>query len=468
MVFSSPIFLFGFFPLFLIAYALVGAGLRNALLLFASLVFYAWGEPVFVGLLIFSILWNYGFGQALRRQTGSNPIFWTAIAVNLLALGVFKYGAFILLNVTPVLVAAGVSAQTLTDVIEQFPALPIGISFYTFQAISYLTDVKRGQCPPQANVVDFGMYLAMFPQLIAGPIVRYTEVYPQLKQRPLDWIGLNEGVTRFVRGLARKVLIADPLAVAVDAIFAAPIEGLSTPLAWLAVAGYTLQIYHDFAGYSDMAIGIGRMLGFNFPENFDQPYRARSMREFWRRWHLTLSRWFRDYLYIPLGGNRATPARVTFNLILVFALCGLWHGASWNFVVWGLFHGAFLGAERLGFSRLLERIPRLGQHTYVLLVVMFSWVIFRADSLTSAIAMMGRMLGASTPTAVPLNVIMVCGWGTALAFVCGALVALVRPFRLRSGPTIRVGREVLTVLLLVTCLIAIASGAYSPFLYFRF
>lgn len=467
MVFSSSIFLFGFLPLVLLGYLWAGPRGRDALLLFASLCFYAWGEPVFVAVLIVSVACNHGLGRLLHRRPEATGLFWMGIAGNLLPLVIFKYGPFLYTNLVQTLGGLGIDLNPAPAWVQHFPALPIGISFYTFQAISYLTDIKRRVTTPAANPIQFGMYLAMFPQLIAGPIVRFTDIREQIEQRQIGWDHFHSGVSRFVLGLTRKVLIADPLALAADAVFASPTAELSPGLAWLALAAYTLQIYHDFAGYSDMAIGIGRMLGFRFPENFDRPYTARSLREFWQRWHLTLSRWFRDYLYIPLGGNRVAPPRVALNLLTVFFLCGLWHGASWNFVVWGLFHGAFLALERTPFGLGLARLPRFAQHTYTLLIVMIGWVFFRADSLPHALDYLTLLAGWGSTETPALSVFTLAGRGTLAAFIIGATAAVIPAnltTRIRNSGMGDVG----ILLLLLLCLLTVMSGAYSPFLYFRF
>lgn len=326
MVFSSPVFLFGFLPIVLLLLLCVGRSAQNAILLAGSLLFYAWGEPVFVLLLLLSIGVNFGLARTFSSVgIRGGHILGLGLGFNLLLLAFFKYGAFLLGDVFG---SIGISSVWSSNLVERWPEMPIGISFYTFQAISYLVDVYRGQCRPQRSLLDLGLYLSMFPQLIAGPIVRYSEIEAQLANRKRSLEDFNEGASRFVRGLAKKVLIADTLSVYANAAFEASPEALGAPTAWLGLACYAFQLYYDFSGYSDMAIGMGRMFGFRFPENFDFPYTARSVRGFWRRWHMTLSRWFRDYLYIPLGGNRKSSSRVAFNLLVVFALCGLWHGAS--------------------------------------------------------------------------------------------------------------------------------------------
>ena len=304
-----------------------------------------------------------------------------AIAVNLVVLGVFKYANFFADNVNAVAAAIGAPPLAFPHVL-----LPIGISFYTFHAISYVVDVYRRDASAQKSPVHAALYLLLFPQLIAGPIIRYRYIADQLEQRVVSLDDFAVGVRRFVIGLGKKVLIANTVAAPADKIFSMPLAELTPAHAWLGIVCYTLQIYFDFSGYSDMAIGLGRMFGFHFPENFRWPYVADTVQEFWRRWHISLSSWFRDYLYVPLGGNRVSPARMYANLVTVFFLCGLWHGASWNFVIWGLFHGSFLVVERLGLAAAIRRLWRPLRHVYLLLVVMIGWVFFRADTLPSAVA----------------------------------------------------------------------------------
>ena len=337
MVFSAPIFLFLFLPIVLALYFVTPSRMRNPLLLGASLVFYGWGEPRFVAVMLASALVNYGFALAIGAGTRRRLLLSLAITVNLGLLAVYKYSDFAVANVNTLLGWTGVPLLARPGLI-----LPLGISFFTFHAVSYLMDVYRGRVPAQRNPLDVALYIALFPQLIAGPIVRYATIAPEIARRRTTWDGLVWGIRRFVVGLGKKVLIANTLARPADAVFGLPPSEMSAGLAWLGVACYALQIYFDFSGYSDMAIGLARIFGFPFPENFRYPYVSRSLTEFWRRWHISLSTWFRDYLYVPLGGNRRGPARVYLNLVVVFVFCGLWHGASWTFLVWGLFHGVFL------------------------------------------------------------------------------------------------------------------------------
>jgi len=334
MVFSSIVFLFAFLPPVLAVYYLAPVKLRNLVLLVASLIFYAWGEPVYIGLMGYSILWNYVMGLDIARsqkkgRSGRGSL-WLGVAVNLLILGFFKYYGFLAENLESLL------SIRLPDLAL---SLPIGLSFYTFQSISYLADVYRGKAKRQTNLISFGLYISMFPQLVAGPIVQYADVDAQLQKRKMSPEKFGDGVRYFISGLSKKVLLANNLGVIFQEITA--LSGLSVLSAWLGVLAYTLQIYFDFSGYSDMAIGLGKMLGFEFRPNFNFPYCAKSITDFWRRWHMSLSSWFREYVYIPLGGNRVKTGRHIFNLLVVWMLTGLWHGASWNFVVWGLYYGNF-------------------------------------------------------------------------------------------------------------------------------
>ncbi|MEE8467510.1 MAG: MBOAT family O-acyltransferase [Planctomycetota bacterium] len=407
MVFSSPTFLFLFLPLVLVLHLVLGKRLRNAGLLAASLLFYAWGEGFLVAIMLLSIATNWGLGLWVARARaagGGKRAVAVSVAFNLGLLVTFKYANWIWASLSSLLGALGLMdgglppmAEVLGPPLEalgltdgSLPAdwgirLPIGISFFTFQAMSYVIDVYRGEAEIQRNPVHFGVYIALFPQLIAGPIVRYRDVAQQIRERTVDLTGFAWGVRRFVVGLGKKMLIANVVGHAADRIFALTPAELTTSAAWLGLVCYTLQIYFDFSGYSDMAIGLGRMLGFRFLENFRFPYVSRSVTEFWRRWHISLSTWYRDYLYIPLGGSRRGPGRTYLNLLIVFALCGLWHGASWSFLVWGLFHGAFLVVERLGLGAALERRPAVLRHAYLLAVVMTGWVFFRAETLTQAL-----------------------------------------------------------------------------------
>jgi alginate O-acetyltransferase complex protein AlgI len=476
MLFSSTIFLFAFLPVVLCLYwALPGMRSRNALLLLASLLFYAWGEAGYVLILLASIGLNWAFGlwiDARRNRASERLILAAALGANLLLLGVFKYANFLSDNLNEILSIFG-AAPTRLDPIH----LPIGISFFTFQAITYLVDVHRGEAPLERSPFRVALYIALFPQLIAGPIVRYRQVAAQLVHRHASLEDLNEGVRRFILGLGKKVLVANTLALPADRIFAIPPDQLEPATAWLGLTCFTFQIYFDFSGYSDMAIGLGRCFGFRFPENFNWPYRSRSMREFWRRWHMTLSSFFRDYVYIPLRGNRGGLGRTYANLLIIFLLCGLWHGASWTFVVWGLIHGAFLIVERTRAGDWIRAAPRRVQSLYVLSVAMVGWVFFRSDDLAHAIAFLSAMVGGGEgePSAHPVALYWNAKVGCTLAGAALSTTALpawlAARFRETASrhPTPFAGARIVSLqLVLLLCAMSLAAGTHNPFIYFRF
>jgi alginate O-acetyltransferase complex protein AlgI len=481
MVFSSTIFLFFFLPLTLLAYFVVGPRGRNLILLCASLFFYAWGETVYLLVMLFSIAANYLFGRLIdhARQRGRRGglAFACAVATNLGLLGFFKYANFLVDNLNPVLPFLGLAPMDIGRV-----HLPIGISFFTFQALSYIIDLYRNETTVQRSLLNFALYKALFPQLIAGPIVRYRDVARQIERRTVSLHDFSSGVQRFIIGLGKKVLIANVMGRAADTIFATPAETLPATLAWIGAIAFMLQIYFDFSGYSDMAIGLGRMFGFHFLENFNYPYIARSIREFWRRWHISLSTWFRDYLYIPLGGNRHGAARTGANLLLVFLLCGLWHGASWTFLIWGVYHGFFLVLERVPVvGRLLDRLPAPLQHAYVLLVVLVGWVFFRADTFVHALAYLQAMVDFSRAPLFNSQLFLALNNEFSLTLVAAVIgsapvFALLQRWRagrpIVSAPAVRWLAATAQVgslgFVLVYSIAAVLGGAHNPFLYFRF
>ena len=491
MLFTEPTFLFLFLPVLLLLYfapmTRVHGRYGNWLLLVASVIFYAKGGGAFTWLMLGSIAFNYRMAIVVDRLHGTPAAGRTlavAVAANLVVLGVFKYANFFADNVNSVLLALRVPPIVVPRVL-----LPIGISFFTFHAISYIVDVYRRDATAQKSPVHAALYLLLFPQLIAGPIIRYRDIADQLARRLVSLDDFAYGVRRFVIGLAKKVLVANVVAGPADKIFAMPFAQLSIAHAWLGITCYTLQIYFDFSGYSDMAIGLGRMFGFKFPENFRWPYIARSIQDFWRRWHISLSTWFRDYLYIPLGGNRVPRGARYRNLVTVFFLCGLWHGASWNFVIWGLWHGAFLVIERIVRSA-DDRVPTgvpvtrgfstwpIWAHAYTMVVVMIGWVFFRADTLPGAIAFLQAMAGLSPALPTPYTVAFYLTPELWLALIAGAIgstpwvpvsaarfAAAADPLRVR----IVQGLSAATVLaLFVASLLQVAARTYNPFIYFRF
>ncbi|HEY6000019.1 MAG TPA: MBOAT family protein, partial [bacterium] len=406
MVFSSFVFLAGFLPAFLAIYYLCPARWRNWCALGASVVFYAWGAPRFVFILLGSCVADYLLGREIERSLGGpghrrRRLLALAVAVNLVFFLYFKYANFLVHETNGLLAALGLGAVAWADV-----ALPVGISFITFHKISYLVDVSRGAVHAARSFRDYLLYILLFPQLIAGPILRYHWMADQLAKRTLDPGRIEQGIVRFCQGLAKKVLVANPLGAVADGAFGARLADLPGEYAWLGLLCYTFQIYFDFSGYSDMALGIGRMLGFEFVENFDNPYTARSFTDFWRRWHISLSAWMREYLYIPLGGNRVGPLRQYVNLWIVFLLSGFWHGASWNFVAWGGWHGLFLTVDKLA-ARSARRPPRWLAVPLTFLLVALGWVLFRAPSLAHALAYWRRLFDpaafGAAQAAVPLG-----------------------------------------------------------------
>jgi alginate O-acetyltransferase complex protein AlgI len=465
MLFSEPVFVFFFLPAVLLAYFGFGAKHRDVVLLVFSLAFYAWGERAYVLVLGVSIIlnWSCGIFAAPGRTRGSRRVLVAAIVGNLLLLVGFKYTNFLVDNLNVLLALAHVRPLHVIGAVH----LPIGISFFAFQGMSYVVDVYRGAVPPQRSLLKIAMYKSFFPQLIAGPIVRYVDVKPQIEHRSVGLDDFAEGIRRFILGLAKKMIVANVVARPTDAIFALPSSQLNGALAWIAVVGYALQIYFDFSAYSDMAIGLGRMFGFRFLENFNYPYVATSMTEFWRRWHISLSSWFRDYLYIPLGGNRVSGVRRYANLMVVFTLCGLWHGASWNFAIWGLFHGAFLILERLSAARRLPAPVRPLRHVYVVLVVLVSWVFFRAATLPAALSFLRALTGSASPTQTVPGVRMF-----ALGIVGSTPIfpALRRRWDDWGGAsTFREAASLVGLMgVFAYSVMLMAAGSYSPFIYFRF
>ncbi len=464
MLFSSLEFLYLFLPLTLALYFATPRRFRNLTLLVTSLVFYGIGEPIYLFLMVLTVVADYAFGLAITRfPCRAKLLLWSAVIFNLALLGFFKYYTLVA-SLVPVLPALSVS-------------LPIGISFYTFQALSYVIDVYRDTVAPQRSLVSFGAYVTLFPQLVAGPIVRYSDVDAQLAERHSTWQRAADGVRRFCVGLAKKVLLANAAGALFDSLRLAQTTP-STLGAWTVLVAYAFQIYFDFSGYSDMAIGLGKLFGFDFPENFRYPYVAKSITEFWRRWHITLSSWFREYVYIPLGGNRRGKGRMLVNLLVTWALTGLWHGASWNFLVWGLYFFVLLALEKLLLGRLLERLPHLVRHAYALFFILVGWLIFFHDgsgaglAVADALAYVRALFGFGTPIAdgytryelwrhLPLLVIMAVG--------CTPLPArAIRALRKRLPRTALAFVLLLSVGSLLLSTAYLVSSGYNPFLYFRF
>ena len=444
--------------------------------MFVSLCFYSWGGIHYTAILLCSIVLNWIGGILIEQATDLKKIFLTvAILANLLILIYFKYVNFFIDNFNIL-----VSIFNIDPIIVKHVVLPIGISFYTFQGISYVIDVYRGTVLAQRNILTLSTYITMFPQLIAGPIVRYKDIQQQLDKRIISIDNFFDGIKRFLLGLMRKVLIANQLASVTDLIFDQNPETLSMTVAWLGIVCYTLQIYYDFAGYSDMAIGLGKMFGFSFPENFNFPYISKSIKEFWRRWHMTLSAWFKDYLYIPLGGNRCGSRRLFCNLYVVFFCTGFWHGANWNFIIWGLLHGTFLVLERGKFGELIKKTPQIIQHCYTLFIVMIAWVFFRADNLHLALEYLQSMFGLQTYT---VEIPALWEYAT-IPNILILLIALIGSTEIISKPiaeiiclcekrkslffaySIVIGLSVFIILTVATTYLVV--GGYNPFIYFRF
>lgn len=468
MVFSSAVFLFVFLPVVFILHTVIrNTTARNVLLIVASLIFYAWGEPVYVVLLLASILINYLLG---RFVWGRKPVLVAAVIVNLAFLIVFKYAGFIVqsINVLPFI-----------SLKEPKISMPIGISFYTFQAMSYVIDTYRDERKRPGSFLDVMLYVCLFPQLVAGPIVKYNSVREQLQDRQVSAQGTASGIQRFIVGLSKKMLIANVMAVAVDRMFALDMAQLDMASAWVGAVCYMLQIYFDFSGYSDMAVGMGKMFGFTFPENFDYPYTACSIRQFWKRWHISLTSWFREYLYFPLGGNRKGRARTLFNRFFVFLCTGIWHGADWTFVVWGIYHGVLTMLETVLVKDKKDKnagkaadsarsVIRVLGHIYTLLAVMIGFVIFRADSMRQAVHFIASMFSFGATAVGTMTAVSVMSPLFIITLIIAAVACTPVLRMLPKNAVTRLLGMVLTIILYMLCIMEIAAGSYNPFIYFRF
>lgn len=473
MVFSSLIFLFLFLPCANVTYLMCFKRIKwqNFVLMLFSLSFYYWGERNHIVIMLVCIFINYFCGlfiEASKNAKQRKIYLITSIASSLLMLIYFKYFNFFLDSMNN---ALGLNIIGFRQI-----ALPLGISFYTFHALSYTIDVYWKKIPAERNVVTFICYVSFFPQLVAGPIVRYADIRHSFYHRYITRVGLRNGILRFCFGLAKKVLIANEVAKLADYVFYLPTNELTFLVAWLGAIAYALQIYFDFSGYSDMAIGLGLMFGFKYKENFNFPYNALSIQEFWRKWHISLSSWFRDYLYIPLGGSYSTKFRTQINLILVFGLCGLWHGANYTFVVWGLFHGFFLILERTNFGHFIRKLPVILRHGYVLIVVVTGWVFFREDNMQSAIEFIKTMY---VPADFNIEIIISCiNVVLILALTIGTILALGFNNHLKDSLVLKRNRYFITaykqstnvcgILVLLMSIVLLSTNSYNPFLYFRF
>lgn len=472
MVFSSFTFLFVFLPLVLLTYFIVKKRQhRNIVLLIFSLIFYAWGEPIYIALMILSIIINYFLALRIDNvssQSRKKKFLIIDIIVNILIIGFFKYGNFMIQNVNMLFHS---------NIPEMNLGLPIGISFYTFQILSYVIDVYKKQVPVQKNILNLGMYIALFPQLIAGPIVRYETIAEEIDHREENIEQTTQGLKRFIIGLGKKVIIANQMAIIADTIYNGDIVNAGTITLWLAAIAYTLQIYFDFSGYSDMAIGLGRIFGFHFLENFNYPYIAKSVTDFWRRWHISLSTWFRDYVYIPLGGNRVSKLKWLRNILIVWLLTGLWHGASWNFILWGLYYGIILIIEKLFLGKLLEKIPNFLKHIYTLLLIIIGWVIFRIENLEQIGIILKNMFGWKGAdlleqvvfnfdifSAIPFIVVGIIGSVPIIAKIKQKFI------NQKKGEAVKfvIMENIAAYGILIISIVFLLSATYNPFIYFRF
>ena len=472
MVFSSITFLFCFLPIVLIVYFVSPKAIRNLVLFAASLFFYAWGEPVYVVLMLFSTAVDFTLGRMIDRSIRSGNrkkaklCVLISVVINLSLLAAFKYLDFIIGNVNAVLHTAVPLANL---------ALPIGISFYTFQTMSYSIDVYRGQAPVQKNIVSFGAYVALFPQLIAGPIVRYNTIADSLNERTESADNFSYGIVRFVTGLAKKVLLANNIGFLWNQISAMDVHQTAVLTVWLGIIAFTFQIYFDFSGYSDMAIGLGRMFGFKFLENFDYPYMSKSITEFWRRWHISLGTWFKEYVYIPLGGNRKGMPKQIRNIVVVWLLTGIWHGASWNFALWGAYFAVLLILEKVFLLKRLEKLPKAVSHVYTLLLVVVSWVIFSFDKLGDVLTYIRAMFGGYGTAFADRQSLYLLSTNALLLLVVAVgctdypkrIAVRLMGNRLHTAVGI-VSVNALVILLLLLSVAYIVNASYNPFLYFRF
>ncbi|MCH4280549.1 MULTISPECIES: MBOAT family protein [Clostridia] len=470
MLFSSITFLFIFLPLTLLLYYLVPFRMKNYVMLAASLIFYAWGEPVYIILMILSIILNYFCGQDIYEKRDNaramKMSLMFGVVMNLLILGFFKYYGLLMDTINAILPI---------DIPYRVLALPIGISFYTFQAMSYLIDVYRKEVKPQENVLYFALYISMFPQLIAGPIVRYIDIEEQLKERSINSTKFGEGAMYFIRGLAKKVVLANTFGSVYEQVAAMQMGSFSTLTAWVGAIAYAFQIYFDFGGYSDMAIGLGKMFGFEFLPNFNYPYIAKSITDFWRRWHISLSTWFREYVYIPLGGNRCTPSRHILNLLIVWMLTGLWHGAQWNFMFWGLYYGVILILEKYLWGSKIEKLPAAVQHIYAFVLVLFGWVFFFSPTLGYAGQYLKVMFGIGAKGIFDKQgfFMIFTNW---LLIVIAILASAPRGYKLLKKITgcwqSEEVRAIVTcavyIAMFLLCIAFLVTETYNPFLYFRF
>lgn len=473
MLFNSIVFLFAFLPILLTLYYLTPKKYRNYTILLFSLIFYAWGGVSYTFILIGSILINYLFVKQIEKNNSLKKT-WLIIGltVNVLIIVLFKYLDFLIDNFN---ILGSVFKSDYTAIPFQNIVLPLGISFFTFQQMSLIWDVYRNENTEKTSLSNIALYISLFPQLIAGPIVRYNDIVGQIKHRVSTFPLFRSGIQRFVLGLFKKVVIANTCGELADNIFNSSFDSLDSPTAWLGIIAYSLQIYFDFSGYSDMAIGLGRMFGFKILENFNFPYISKSIQEFWRRWHISLSTWFRDYVYIPMGGNRNGSFKTYFNLITVFFLTGIWHGATWSFVIWGLFHGFFLILERIGFKNILDQLPKLIQWFYTVLVVMIGWVLFRVEVFSEAIDYIVKLFSFQQMNSMNflsyLNnerilILLLALLSSSFFFL--RIKTFLQNRNLFEQFSIQAILDFGVIVLFLVSILYINSGSYSPFIYFRF
>lgn len=468
MVFSSLIFIFVFLPITLFAYYISKGRAKNLVLLIASLIFYAWGEPVYVVIMIFSIIFNYICGILIDKFKGMGKkdklILISSVVINIGLLGYFKYYGFFIENINKIF---GINLEY-----RELP-LPIGISFYTFQTMSYVIDVYLEKVNVQKDIISFGTYVTMFPQLVAGPIVKYGDIEKQLRERKETLNNFSKGIERFIIGLSKKVLLANNIGLLWSSIKSLDIKNMSTVSAWMGIGAFTLQIYFDFSGYSDMAIGLGRMFGFEFMENFDYPYISKNITEFWRRWHISLGSWFREYVYIPLGGNREGKLKQYRNIFIVWLLTGFWHGANWNFILWGLYFGVILTIEKCFLKKWLDRQPNFVGHIYTMLIVILGWVFFEFDDMTKGMEFTRVMFGMGGSGLFDKTCLYYLR-SYALYFIVLIISCTPLPKRVASNMRTRFEgfslavQPILYIILLLLSTAYLVNESYNPFLYFRF
>ena len=465
MVFSEPVFLFMFLPVALLLYYAVPFRFKNSVLFLTGLLFYSWGEPVYVVIMVISTLIDYTAGRIMDKYDGRGSVrklcLIVSIIMNLSLLGVFKYSGFFVETLN----SFGLSLQN-----PNLP-LPIGISFFTFQSMSYTIDLYRRNIKVQKSFINFAAFVTMFPQIVAGPIVRYEDVARELECRKIDFEAISDGISIFICGLCKKVLIANSVGELWTEIKAMNYSSLPALTAWLGIISFTLQIYFDFSGYSDMAIGLGKMLGFSFPKNFDYPYNSSSVSEFWRRWHMTLGGWFKSYVYFPLGGSRKGKGRTVLNLLIVWFLTGMWHGASWNFIIWGLYYGIILILEKFVFASLLKKLPSPVKHIYTLLAVVIGWVIFEITSPADELLFIGAMFGSagSLLDSFTLNALH----NYSITLIAAAIISTGLPLRICKELKCKKSYGDIVALIgegagLTACIAYLVDASYNPFLYFNF